>query len=65
MTIYSSTTIVLTGDQTIRELQRAYAFWVLKQCGGNKRQTCQRLGIAFHTLQGYLRRGGVVKAKAA
>ena len=65
MTLYSSTTIVLAGDQSMRELQSAYAFWMLKQCGGNKRQTCRRLGISFHTLQRHLRRHKQATKEAA
>ena len=32
-----------------------YARLVLERCEGNKRRTCEVLGISYHTLQSYLR----------
>lgn len=43
------------GDETLRGWASRYARAVFVQCRGNKRQTCRRLGISYHTLDAYLR----------
>jgi transcriptional regulator with PAS, ATPase and Fis domain len=43
--------------ESMRTWGGRYARMVLERCGNNKRRTCRELGISYHTLQGYLRRG--------
>ncbi len=42
------------GD-SMRAWGSRYAKVVLERCGNNKRKTCERLAISYHTLQAYLR----------
>ena len=44
----------LHRDDTMRAWGSRYARIVLDRCDRNKRQTCQVLGISYHTLQAYL-----------
>ena len=44
----------LVRDDTMRAWGSRYARLVLDRCDRNKRQTCQVLGISYHTLQSYL-----------
>ena len=41
-------------DDSLRAWASRYARLVLERCDQNKRQTCQVLGISYHTLQSYL-----------
>ena len=45
---------IAAGD-SLREWGSRYARLVYERCGHNKRLTCRRLGISYHTLAGYLR----------
>jgi len=45
------------GDD-MRTWQGRFARLVLSRCGNNKREACRILGVSYHTLQAYLRRGG-------
>jgi transcriptional regulator with PAS, ATPase and Fis domain len=45
---------IVAGD-SLREWGSRYARLVYERCGHNKRLTCRRLGISYHTLAGYLR----------
>jgi len=42
------------ANDTMRAWGSRYARLVLEQCEHNKRQTCERLGISYHTLNAYL-----------
>ena len=42
-------------DESMRAWGSRYARLVLERCEGNKRRTCEVLGISYHTLQSYLR----------
>src|SRR5262245_50740341 len=44
----------LERQDTLRVWARRYVRIVLADCGGNKRQAARRLGISYHTLQGYV-----------
>jgi DNA-binding NtrC family response regulator len=46
----------LARGDTMRAWGCRYAHLVLERCEGNKRRTCDVLGISYHTLQSYLRR---------
>ena len=41
--------------ESMRAWGSRYARIVLERCTGNKRRTCEVLGISYHTLQSYLR----------
>lgn len=45
---------IAAGD-SLREWGSRYARLVYERCGHNKRLTCRRLGISYHTLAAYLR----------
>jgi transcriptional regulator with PAS, ATPase and Fis domain len=45
----------VAADETLRAWGSRYARLVFERCGRNKRRTCRRLGISYHTLQAYLR----------
>ena len=45
----------MAADETLRAWGSRYARLVFERCGRNKRRTCRRLGISYHTLQAYLR----------
>ena len=44
----------LDRDDSLRAWSSRYARLVLERCDHNKRQTCEVLGISYHTLQSYL-----------
>ena len=44
---------IAVGD-SFREWGSRYARLVYERCGHNKRLTCRRLGISYHTLTSYL-----------
>jgi DNA-binding NtrC family response regulator len=41
-------------DRSLRAWTARHVVAVLRQCGGNKRLACLRLGISYHTLQAHL-----------
>jgi DNA-binding NtrC family response regulator len=41
-------------DASLRASTARYVLTVLRQCGGNKRLACRRLGISYHTLQAHV-----------
>ena len=43
-------------DRSLRAWTARHVVAVLRQCGGNKRLACLRLGISYHTLQAHLRK---------
>ena len=45
----------VAGNESMRAWGSRYARLVLERCEGNKRRTCEVLGISYHTLQSYLR----------
>jgi transcriptional regulator with PAS, ATPase and Fis domain len=45
----------LQDGDTMRAWATRYARIVLERCGGNKREAARRLGISYHTLNGYVR----------
>jgi transcriptional regulator with PAS, ATPase and Fis domain len=45
---------LVSGD-SLRVWGSRYVHLMYERCGHNKRLTCQRLGISYHTLTGYLR----------
>jgi transcriptional regulator with PAS, ATPase and Fis domain len=47
----------LERRETLRVWRYRYVRLVLERTGRNKRQACRELGISYHTLQAYLRRG--------
>jgi len=44
----------VSGDHTMRAWGSRYARLTLERAKGNKREACRRLGISYHTLNGYL-----------
>jgi transcriptional regulator with PAS, ATPase and Fis domain len=44
--------------ETMRLWKARYARLMLERCGGDKKKTCERLDISYHTLRSYLRQGG-------
>jgi DNA-binding NtrC family response regulator len=45
----------LAAGDSLRAWGSRYVRLVYERCGYNKRLTCRRLGISYHTLTGYLR----------
>jgi transcriptional regulator with PAS, ATPase and Fis domain len=45
----------LDHGETLRALMARYVRLMLHRCSNNKRETCRRLDISYHTLQAYLR----------
>ena len=45
----------LTRGESMRSWGSRYARLIFERCAQNKRQTCRKLGISYHTLQAYLR----------
>ena len=48
----------IARDETMRAWACHYARLVFEKCGRNKRRTCKRLNISYHTLEAYLRVAG-------